>query len=528
MSLQAKMILVGVVLPGLIIALLFWLYIGESKENAVAASVDKARSICLTAESARHQTQGQWDSGIFSHERLREWGEQGEHDKVLSTVPVVTAWKTAMDKAEEGGYQFRVPALEPRNPDNAADALEREALREIQSGNLSEYYVVNEVTNSVHYFRPVKLTESCLVCHGNPSSSQELWGTKDGTDVTGHKMENWTAGHHHGAFEVVQSLDAADEKVASSIFMGVILVAVSLAIAGIVTVITLRSVTSRISRSARSISTATRHLSSTSTDLDRGARNTSEEATAMATSATQLTANMQTVAAAIQEMGASVADIADSAAKASSVAGNAVEEADSTNQIIHRLGDSSNRIGDVIKVINSLAEQTNLLALNATIEAARAGEAGKGFAVVANEVKELATQTSNATQDIVRVVESIQEETKTAVHSVERIYSIISEINDAQHSIASAVEQQNATTSEIANSVHGVASASIDMSRRISSVSETSENTASQIKSSREHVEQIDQMALELLNLLGETQAAQVLTRQRLQPTVRPTGTIID
>ncbi len=92
--------------------------------------------------------------------------------------------------------------------------------------------------------------------------------------------------------------------------------------------------------------------------------------------------------------------------------GAAVEAANRTNATVMKLGESSAEIGNVIKVINSIAEQTNLLALNATIEAARAGEAGKGFAVVANEVKELAKQTSEATEDIIRKIAMIQDDTQ--------------------------------------------------------------------------------------------------------------------
>ncbi|MCA9062342.1 MAG: DUF3365 domain-containing protein [Planctomycetaceae bacterium] len=526
-SLQARMIFVGVVLPAMMIGILFWQYVADSRARAVDACLEKARAVCMAAEATYEQTEKQWGMGIHHTEELREWGESGDVEKILSSVPVVTAWETARTHAEESGYEFHVTAKDPRNPENRPDALQLSVLELFESEKLSEHHVVNSETNTVHYFRPVRLSESCMVCHGDPDTSESLWGTTDGTDVLGYAMEDWKVGQHHGAFEIVQSLEEADAATMASVTRGAILVSIALLIAGLLTRLALKSVTSRIENSARRISGATRQLADNSSQLDNAAQSASLEATAIAESASQVSSNINTVAAAVEEMGASVSEIAGSASTASQIAGKAVNEATSTNETIRRLGDSSHRIGDVINVINSLAEQTNLLALNATIEAARAGDAGKGFAVVANEVKELATQTSNATQDIVRVVETIQSETSTAIESVERIFAIISEINDAQHSIASAVEEQNATTSEIANSVQQVAMASMEMTRRIGRVSQSSESTAGKIKDSWSSVEQIDRMAVELMQLLGET-ATPDLRPRKVQPTVRPTGTIID
>ena len=108
--------------------------------------------------------------------------------------------------------------------------------------------------------------------------------------------------------------------------------------------------------------------------------------------------------------------------------------------MVSSLGESSAKIGHVLKAITTIAQQTNLLALNATIEAARAGSAGKGFAVVANEVKELAKETAEATEDIAHRIEAIQNDATNAVEAIGKIGAVIDQIHDISNTIAGAVE----------------------------------------------------------------------------------------
>ena len=124
-----------------------------------------------------------------------------------------------------------------------------------------------------------------------------------------------------------------------------------------------------------------------------------------------------------------------------------------TNGQIAGLTAAAEKIGEVVKLIQNIAGQTNLLALNATIEAARAGEAGKGFAVVASEVKNLASQTAKATEEIASHVGAIQNETQRSVTAIQSVAAIIEQINQITSTVATAVEQQGGVTQEIVRSV---------------------------------------------------------------------------
>ena len=145
-----------------------------------------------------------------------------------------------------------------------------------------------------------------------------------------------------------------------------------------------------------------------------------------------------------QGIGAQVRDAGKLADQASAAAHEASPNVD-------RLRESSAAIGNVVNLIAQIARQTTLLALNSTIEAARAGAAGRGFAVVATEVKALAVQTQNATEEITRKIDALQKDAAGSVDAVHRISQAIEAIRPVFENVNGAVAEQNATTSEMSD-----------------------------------------------------------------------------
>ncbi len=260
------------------------------------------------------------------------------------------------------------------------------------------------------------------------------------------------------------------------------------------------------------VATAATEMHATAGSMTGIADATSKQSLAAASATEQAAANVQTVASASEELAASIREIAAQVATSSQVAQNAVAQAERTDAIVQGLAASANKIGEVIALINTIAGQTNLLALNATIEAARAGEAGKGFAVVASEVKNLATQTAKATDEIGQQVSGVQSATRDAVAAIEDIRSIITRMSEISGAIASAVEEQGAATNEIARNVEQAASGTAEASGNVASVNRSASEagTAAEqvLDASGELSRQAERLRSEVDRFIGEVRAA--------------------
>ena len=513
------------VVIGLILAAsggLLWVYAVQQHRTAIEAEARMARNVLIAAEATRDQVARQWQMEIFTPELLRQFSalpdEQERRRKILSTVPIVAAWNMIRENAAENGFQLRTPRNNPRNPQNIPDAIEAKALAYFgRHPDATEYQVIDEENNTLHYFRPVRLQEQCMICHGDPSQSLALWGRDDGRDILGYPMEGKKVGDLHGAFEIVSSLDNADAVIAANVWRGVGLIALAAFVVGGGLFLTTKKLVvdplthlglrlqdiaqgsgdlsarlevrgknefawishsfnqfvKKLRNMVLTIQEGSHHLAKEVEHLDQVAVATEEGAHCQGKEIRQLATVMEQMATAVQEIAETTAKAADTsqATNRETRSGQTVvkeaiakidrlaTEVDKAAEVLKELENDSDSIGEVLKIIGDIADQTNLLALNAAIEAARAGEQGRGFAVVAEEVRTLASRTQESTAEIQNTIERLRNRAHQAVAVIGQSKEQAQASMEEAHSVNSVLEKITRMMEEVREMNMQIASA---------------------------------------------------------------------
>ena len=369
------------------------------------------------------------------------------------TIPVVAAWQSIAPVAEAAHFTFQTPSapgILARNPDNAPGEAHKPLFAAFASGG-AEYFSASDGT--ITFARPVRLTQSCLTCHGDPATSPN----HDGKDAAGLPMENMKTGDLKGAFVLSKPIDYGEANAAALrvALVGLVILAGVLCGFAVIT----RGITRSLLRAVGELTACAKETANGSAQVAGGAQSLADGTTRTAAALEETSASLEQMTAMVKQTAAgssSAATIADEGRQAGERGALAMAELETAMRAIKTNADQTAKI---VKTIDEIAFQTNLLALNAAVEAARAGEAGKGFAVVAEEVRNLARRAGEAARTTAALIEASVKAADAGVGLAGNVIGIVQQGTASSRRINDLVAEISASAKEVAQGITQVSQA---------------------------------------------------------------------
>jgi len=445
-------------------ATVYWL----SARNRVDAVRQQMSVVLRQAETVASQMDAMHESHSFDLAGLAARAREASGSRPIretyrstalyNTIPIVASWKAAETSAHEQGYEFftpsrpGLPARNARNDNGAEFAAAFEAF----AGGADEYFHYDRQRGQIVFARPVRLSASCLHCHGDPANSP----TGDGKDVLGFPMENMKRGELKGAFVLRAPMKADPVIRATMTNMTWVSLGLLAGVVGVAIHFNRRFIVRELTGTIDQIESASAQTAATAAEIAGGSETLARDASSQA-------AALEQTSASIEELSSMTRHNAESAGRAREAAGLARNAADAGSRQMQEMQSAMQAIerasGDITKILRTIDEiafQTNILALNAAVEAARAGEAGMGFAVVAEEVRALAQRCTTAARESAAKIEEAVARSHDGVRLTDGVARSLAEIEAQVRAldtvvagIATAAQEQSQGIQQVSTAV---------------------------------------------------------------------------